>query len=153
MTIVILGHPWFILESFFRTLFINLMTPSGRRVTKIMKFNITVDRDEDGVWIVLDVPAFRVVSVMTRPESKHWTILRKRLLSVLKYVQNRACQLTLETHANRGRSLVAGLPSLSGHEVCCGFCHSNQIRNVAQMSGHPTHAYAVSLSDALRLTR
>ena len=53
-----------------------------------MKFNITVDRDEDGVWIV-ECPA--IPGCVSQGETREQALdkLRKRLLSVLVRAENR----------------------------------------------------------------
>jgi len=86
----------------------------------IMKFNVTIDRDEDGAWIV-ECPSIPgcVSQGSTREEALER--IQEAIKLCLEVRAERGMPLTVETRQGRGYDLMPPLPVLRSWEVVAAF--------------------------------
>jgi predicted RNase H-like HicB family nuclease len=82
-----------------------------------MKFNITLDRDEDGVWIA-ECPSIPGCVSQGKTKQEAVESLKDAIALCLEVRAEKGLPLTIETPAGRGRG-VNGFPSGSKRAGSC----------------------------------
>ncbi len=115
-----------------------------------MKFFVTMDRDEDGVWIV-ECPT--IPGCISQGNSKQEALknIQEAIQLCLEVRADHGLPLTIETRQNRSGCLMTTLPKLNGRQVAKVFGKFGwQI--VRQRSSHIIRAWAERRMIDLELT-